>query len=258
VLTTTIIIIMSALGASPTTVSVTGRVEIQSGAEASPLVRFAPVPEGSTVITHEQSFAAIRFQDGSLLRMGEKTRVTLGKIEQHEPAAKRKTTLKLTVGRVWARVMDLFGKESRFDLETSNAVAGVRGTAFFAETGPGGDNFTVDFGAINLQSGAFAVDLSGPGATTQTGGRGFSAPSHLSPAELAALRESTGGVVGALVDSLRELGGPTGPLADSHADLRGTLTGPDRTADSPVSLTRPGDQLRGTADLRVKIIVPGQ
>jgi len=254
----TTLILLSALGATPTVVSVTGNVEIQSGAAPQPLARFAAVPEGSTVITHEAAFAAIRFPDGSLLRMGEKTRVTLGKVEQHEPAAKRKTTVKLAVGRVWARVMDLFGKESRFDLETTNAVAGVRGTAFFAESGPGGDSFTVDFGAINLASGAYALDLSGPGATTHTGGQGFAPAAHLSGTALMALRQSTSGVAGSLVDGLRELGGLPPPLTDPHQDLRNTLTGPDGAADSPVSLTRPTDQIRGIADIKVKVIVPGQ
>ena len=249
-------IMLSALGAEATVVSVTGQVEFQSGGEPQPLARFARVPEGSTVITHEQAFAAIRFPDGSLLRMGEKTRVTLGKVEQHEPAAKRSTSVKLAVGRVWARVMDLFGKESRFDVTTDNAVAGVRGTAFFAETGPSGDTFTVDFGAINLQSGAYAIDLVGSGATSHTGAQGFAPPGQMSPAALADLRRSIGGLAGSLVDSVRQLGGLLPPLGDPHQTLRDALNGPDRVADSPISLARPADQIRGTAEVHVQVQMP--
>ncbi|MEO0815145.1 MAG: FecR family protein [Myxococcota bacterium] len=42
-------------------------------------------------------------------------------------------------GRVWASVTSLFGDDSSFEVETENAVAGVRGTKFSANTSEGGD-----------------------------------------------------------------------------------------------------------------------
>jgi len=249
--------LLSALSADATVVSVIGKVELQAGSEPRVLVRFAPVPEGATVITYEQAFAAIRFPDGSMLRMGEKTRVTLGKMEQHEPAARRDTRIKLAAGKVWARVMDLFGKGSRFELETPNAVAGVRGTAFFAETGDAGDTYTVDTGAINLLRGDSSLDLAGAGAFAHTNGQGFTPPARLSPSALAELRLGVSGVAGSLIESLRQHGSPE-HVGDSHASLRDTLNGPDHVADSPVSPTGSGDQIRGAADVKVQIRMPSQ
>ncbi|MEZ4271329.1 MAG: FecR domain-containing protein [Myxococcota bacterium] len=37
---------------------------------------------------------------------------------------------RLFVGRLWAKVTSLFSSDSRFEIQTDNAVAGVRGTAF--------------------------------------------------------------------------------------------------------------------------------
>ncbi|MBI5511929.1 MAG: FecR domain-containing protein [Deltaproteobacteria bacterium] len=249
-----------ALGADATVVSVTGKVDIEpeAGGAAHALVRFATVPAGSTLVTYEGAFAAVRFPDGSLIRLGERTRLTVGRVEQHEPAARRNTKVRLAVGKVWARVMDLFGDDSRFELETPNAVAGVRGTAFFATANDRGDSFTVDFGAIGISRGSFALDLGGAGASTSTTAQGFAPPARMSPEALTRLRAQVSGPSGALVDRLRHdaVAGP--PPAARRESLRRTLTGPDGVADTPLAPTRPGAQLRGTAEVTVRVQMPAR
>ena len=52
------------------------------------------------------------------------------------------------VGKVWARVMKLFGSDSTFDVMTDNAVAGVRGSALWVSTDGSVDEFVLDSGAM--------------------------------------------------------------------------------------------------------------
>jgi len=61
----------------------------------------------------------------------------------------KKFSARLMVGRMWASVTKLFGKESRFEVETPNAVAGVRGTVFavdHAESGMMGQLYVAPAG----------------------------------------------------------------------------------------------------------------
>lgn len=251
---TTTLLMMTLAATDPTVISVTGRVElIASSGETSALARFATVPAGATIATYENAFAAVRFPDGSMLRMGEKTRMTIGKHEQREPAARRTTTVKLTVGRIWARVMDLMGQDSSFNLETQNAVAGVRGTAFFASADADGETFVVDFGGVQVQSGAQTLSLSGPGAHTRTHAGSLSPATRLGPRELNALRRAVAGRAGGLVANLRH--GSRLPSTERTV-LGHLLAGPDAVADTPVLLTPPTDQLGNTADVTVHVRKP--
>jgi len=88
-----------------------------------------------------------------MLRMGEKTPRHPRKIEQHERQPGVAPRFKLMVGRVWARVMDLFATTRASIWRHPNAVAaGVRGTAFFVRRRPNGDTYSVDNGAITLHA----------------------------------------------------------------------------------------------------------
>ena len=52
--------------ADATVLSVLGKAEFSTpDGNTQPLVRFAILPQGATVATFEESFAAIRFPDGS-------------------------------------------------------------------------------------------------------------------------------------------------------------------------------------------------
>jgi hypothetical protein len=63
--------------------------------------------------------------------------------------ASSETKLKVWSGRMWARVSSLFGGGSKFEVESPNAVAGVRGTEFVFDVAPdGGTEVTVLEGAV--------------------------------------------------------------------------------------------------------------
>lgn len=71
-------------------------------------------------------WAVIDLGDGSSLRLFPKTTLRF----------RSKEKVLLSVGKLWARIVDLAAGE-KFEVETSNAVAGVRGTDFIVEADEG-------------------------------------------------------------------------------------------------------------------------
>jgi len=112
-------------GESMTATLVEGSV-IVAGA---PIVTGAVLQPGDTVETQAGGRAEIALPGGSLLRIGENTRLTLSPIP-----ARSEFSARLFFGNLWARVHKLASGET-FRVETENAVAGVRGTEFRVEAG---------------------------------------------------------------------------------------------------------------------------
>ncbi len=97
--------------------------------------------EGDTIKTKDESRFEAKLKDGSMLRLGSNSQLQMSQIsfDRSQPRKKKKVKTKLFFGRVWASVTSLFGNDSSFEVETENAVAGVRGTKFSANTSEGGD-----------------------------------------------------------------------------------------------------------------------
>ena len=70
----------------------------------------------------------LTFADGSRVRLGPKSSLTVQSARFR--AAERQVTMRLWLGRLWARVARRLGSGSQFEVKTGNAVAGVRGTSF--------------------------------------------------------------------------------------------------------------------------------
>jgi len=84
--------------------------------------------EGDKVVTAKGARLELTLADKSLLRMDGGSEVTL-KTASFEGDDK-KLSAKLSFGKIWAKVNSVLGGQSHFDVETQNAVAGVRGTTF--------------------------------------------------------------------------------------------------------------------------------
>jgi len=111
---------------------VKGTVEV-GAAEAGPmkkLKRNGEIPLGSFVKTGEDSRAELKFSDGSVLRLGPAStlKVEAGAFDATKKEVKVDATL--VGGKAWANVSKLVGSESKFEVRSANAVAGVRGTVF--------------------------------------------------------------------------------------------------------------------------------
>lgn len=105
------------------------------------LKRGAKLYQGDMIKTKDTSKFEAKLRDGSMLRLGANSQLELQNLsfDRSQPRKKKKVRTKLFFGRVWASVTSLFGSDSSFEVETPNAVAGVRGTKFTATTAESGD-----------------------------------------------------------------------------------------------------------------------
>lgn len=253
-MTTTLLLISHLiLAQAPVTarvVQVVGKVELISGQAAAPLDRFNEVPMGTVISTGDDGRCSLRLPSGTLIRLGTNTRVEVSSLTRGDPAAARKETIKVSVGRLWAKVTRLFGDDSRFEVRTDNAVAGVRGTAFFVETTGSQDQFVVDHGAITVNGAGGSLDLDGPGAAGAFQSGTLSQSGELSSGQLAELRANVGGRVTNLLLATEPVG------TKDREPFRNTLVGPDDPVDDLQPNGRPTDSFGGDASVTVRLIVP--
>lgn len=102
-------------------------VEGTASASGQPLAVGATLQPGDTVETQAGARVEIALPGGSVLRLGESSRLTLS------PAITEQAfSAKLFFGNLWTKVHKLLAGES-YAIETQNGVAGVRGTEFRVE-----------------------------------------------------------------------------------------------------------------------------
>ena len=165
-------------------IAVHGEATIQTAEGSVPATRYAKIRAGTTLKTGPGARLSLRLPSGSLIRVGPQSMVELEALVQHSSAAHRKESLKLKVGRVWAQVKALTGADSTFHIKTPQAVAGVRGTTFWAETTPETWSFILEEGSLAVQEreARAPLTLSGQGAGirgSQSGGvKRFSLSAH--------------------------------------------------------------------------------
>jgi len=96
--------------------------------EWGPAVLNQGLSQESSLKTGEESRAEISFQDGSVARVDQNSE--LGFTELASDAKNQRVEGRLAVGKLWANVKKLGGKNSSFKTQTTTAVAAVRGTVF--------------------------------------------------------------------------------------------------------------------------------
>jgi hypothetical protein len=122
-------------------------VTLASGGPAGPLVEGDTLHQGDTIVTQPGARAEISMASGSVIRLGESTRVTLGQVEPGKAFS-----AKLFLGNLWTKVHKLLTAET-FHIETENGVAGVRGTEFRVEVAQGQQDLVrVYEGAVEVKA----------------------------------------------------------------------------------------------------------
>ncbi len=91
----------------------------------------SPVSQGDTIETSTGTRLEISLPDGSAVRLGPTSRLKLDAAAFTDSGRSLKATL--LIGKVWSKVTSVFGSERNFEIKTSHAVAGVRGTIFRVE-----------------------------------------------------------------------------------------------------------------------------
>jgi hypothetical protein len=107
-----------------------GQAQRIAGGKSTALAVGAPVFAGDVVETQKRTRLELKLADQSVLRLGPSARVDLSAASFGRSVEDRQVSAKLQVGNVWAKVAKAVGGESRFEVKTENAVAGVRGTTF--------------------------------------------------------------------------------------------------------------------------------
>ncbi len=110
---------------------------------------------GDVLETARRTRLEVRLADGSVLRLGPASRATVETARFGKTPEQRNVSAKLAVGKIWANVAKVVGGEARFQVQTENAVAGVRGTTFRVDAAT--DRSVV----VKVYSGTVAV-ASGP------------------------------------------------------------------------------------------------
>jgi hypothetical protein len=102
----------------------------RAGGSRSDLRVGAAVGQGDILETGEGARLEIRFSDASVLRLGPAAKLQLSEAHFGAGRAARKLSVRLFLGKLWAKVTSAIHGEQKFQVETENAVAGVRGTTF--------------------------------------------------------------------------------------------------------------------------------
>lgn len=108
-----------------------GQASVSSGGSGTPaaLAANGVVFEGDVVETRPGAKLELKMKDGSVIRVGPASKLELRSAYFGQKGEKT-FSARLFFGRVWSKVTGLVGESSKFEVETDNAVAGVRGTTF--------------------------------------------------------------------------------------------------------------------------------
>lgn len=153
---------------TPKATFVKGDVTLVSAAGGEPtrIKRNQELTAGATVKTGEGARAELTFPDGSIVRIGPASELKLEGASFDGKTKEQQVEATLVGGKAWAKVSKLVGDDSKFNVKTQNAVAGVRGTIFRVNVDK--DDATV----VKVYNGAVAVAapvLAGTDETASTG-----------------------------------------------------------------------------------------
>jgi hypothetical protein len=113
-----------------TAVQGTARVFTKGSATGRVLKKGDVLKKEHEIRVAEKSRIEIRFPDGTVMRLAEKTRLKMNEVMYNKQTDGKKVNVNLSVGKLWAKVKKLTTPDSSVVVETSNAVAGVRGTVY--------------------------------------------------------------------------------------------------------------------------------
>lgn len=140
--------------------SVEGTVEMMSGdAGAWVAVKSGDtVPVGNTLRTKAASSCMLAWADGNAVKVSALSVLVVSNAERGADGSE-KSSLNLKEGKVFAHVKKLQTGESKFELKTPTAVAGVRGTDLYGTMEGGSSSFGVVEGSVAVEAGGVEVML---------------------------------------------------------------------------------------------------
>jgi hypothetical protein len=92
---------------------------------------------GSVIKTDAAGVVLVHFPDGSFAKLDPNSSVTITGVTYDQSSGATNVHVTLGTGTLWSKVLDLVGIGSSWQVETSNAVATVRGTSFMTSVSKG-------------------------------------------------------------------------------------------------------------------------
>ena len=111
---------------------VQGEVRLQASDEGpwTALTLGAFVKAGERIMTMKGARLELQLPDKSIIRFDEESDFRLAKAEYNPGQSKRDVRVSLLLGKTWANIQNVFGSSKGVQVETENAIVGVRGTVF--------------------------------------------------------------------------------------------------------------------------------
>jgi hypothetical protein len=127
-----------------------------------PLFKDSVVPEQSEIRTGKASRVMMLLPDGTQSIVREESRVSLSTLRNPSGSnSNQPSRLKIWAGKLWSAFR---GSNHQFEVETQNAVAGVRGTEFQVSADKASTN-----SALGVYDGKVAINSTGKNATVPQG-----------------------------------------------------------------------------------------
>jgi FecR protein len=96
----------------------------------TPLRKNNKIMKGQEVKVGEKSRLELKYPDGTIMRFAERSVIKMDDISYDSKTKNKKVRVDLGGGKLWANVKKLATPDSRVEVKTINAVAGVRGTVY--------------------------------------------------------------------------------------------------------------------------------
>jgi hypothetical protein len=198
-------------------VTLQGAAIARLGTTERSLTPGATVSRGEVLKTEARSQVQLLLADKTVMSIGPGAEVLLATLDRANE--RPKISVKLVVGRLWARIQQAMGTEAAFSVQTANAVAGVRGTSLVVESQGEDTRVIVDRGQVDVRNNDGMGDTTG--GNTQALIHGTDAP-QFTPIDDNGVQNWLGGFVtvreldphdaGLRLDTLRDIvreGGPS-------------------------------------------------
>lgn len=108
----------------------TATVLTKGAKTASLLKKDDQVMKGQEVKVGDRSRIELKYPDGTVMRFGERATIRMEDVSYDSKTQSKKVKVDLASGKLWANVKKLVTSDSRVEVKTVNAVAGVRGTTY--------------------------------------------------------------------------------------------------------------------------------
>ncbi len=122
-----------------------------------PLFKDSAIPEQATIITAEGGRAIIQLPDGTRVVVRELSKLALSALHAQTGPSAPASKLKLIAGRFWSSFTKAVGHN--LEIETPNAIAGVRGTEFQVAVGEGKSNLAVYDGKVGINAAGKGTEI---------------------------------------------------------------------------------------------------